>query len=68
MAADWERGLNLEGSFVKGVEGLMGNADVNQDGETTVHELVDFLQVKSTPYGASVIKKRPHGLRACLGL
>ena len=49
MAADWERGLNLEGSFVKGVEGLMGNADVNQDGETTLHELVDFLQVKSTP-------------------
>lgn len=44
MVADWERGLNLQGSMVQAVQGLMGNADVNDDGETTLHELVDFLQ------------------------
>jgi len=41
---DWERGMKLEGSFVDTVKGLMGNADINNDGQTTLHELVDFLQ------------------------
>jgi hypothetical protein len=44
LERDWERGLNLGGSLVGAVQGLMGNADVNNDGETTLHELVDFLQ------------------------
>jgi 2-oxoglutarate dehydrogenase E1 component len=41
--ADWERPLQL-GLDLDNVAGLMGNADVNNDGVTTLHELVDFLQ------------------------
>uniref|UniRef100_A0A7S2S9S3 2-oxoglutarate dehydrogenase, mitochondrial n=1 Tax=Rhizochromulina marina TaxID=1034831 RepID=A0A7S2S9S3_9STRA len=44
IQGDWERGLELEGSMVNTVKGLMGNADINDDGQTTLHELVDFLQ------------------------
>ena len=44
LAADWERPLKLEGAGTGAVSGLMGNADVNKDGQTTLHELVDFLQ------------------------
>ena len=43
LANDWERPLDLDGAMVSAVQGLMGNADVNKDGVTTLHELLDFL-------------------------
>jgi 2-oxoglutarate dehydrogenase E1 component len=41
--ADWERPLQL-GLDLTNVAGLMGNADVNNDGHTTLTELMDFLK------------------------
>lgn len=41
--ADWDRALLLEGSGVAAVKGLLGCADVNNDGKTTLRELVNFL-------------------------
>eukprot|EP00941_MAST-03F_sp_MAST-3F-sp1_P005873 g5873.t1 len=41
---DWERPLDLSGFGVEGCVGLFANSDVNNDGQTTLRELVDFLQ------------------------
>jgi 2-oxoglutarate dehydrogenase E1 component len=41
--ADWERPLQL-GLDLDNVAGLMGNADVNNDGATTLNELMSFLK------------------------
>jgi 2-oxoglutarate dehydrogenase E1 component len=42
--ADWDRDLQLHGSTVGAVKGLLGNADVNNDGKTTLRELHDLLR------------------------
>mmetsp|Transcript_24920 Transcript_24920/g.29983 ORF Transcript_24920/g.29983 Transcript_24920/m.29983 type:complete len:1144 (-) Transcript_24920:316-3747(-) len=44
MSAETDRPLLLEASSGSTVAGLMGSADVNQDGATTLRELVNFLQ------------------------
>mmetsp|Transcript_13193 Transcript_13193/g.32383 ORF Transcript_13193/g.32383 Transcript_13193/m.32383 type:complete len:1041 (+) Transcript_13193:73-3195(+) len=41
---DWDRGLKLKGHGVENITGLCYNADVNQDGMTTLEELVNFCQ------------------------
>lgn len=41
---DWNRGLTLTWGM-ENVAGLMGNADVNNDGETTLEEIVNYLQL-----------------------
>jgi len=41
--SDWDRALSLGGSNVGAVQGLLGNADVNNDGKTTLRELVNHL-------------------------
>lgn len=42
--ADWDRELHLSGFTVGAVQGLLGNADVNNDGKTTLRELHDLLR------------------------
>lgn len=41
--ADWDRGLELSWGM-ENVAGLMGNADVNNDGKTTLEEMFSYLQ------------------------
>ena len=43
-AGDYDRELRLTTATGSAVAGLLGNADVNDDGMTTLRELADFLQ------------------------
>jgi len=44
VVRDADRALHLEEAPRSKVEGLLGSADVNRDGHTTLQELVDFLR------------------------
>jgi len=44
--ADMDRPLQLDGGFgLENVTGIMKNADINMDGQTTLRELYDFLKM-----------------------